>query len=301
MELCQNLGLTGRVIVAHEGINATLEGTTENINKYLESYLADPRFSDTHIKKSVGTGSAFPKLSIKARKEIVSLHLEDVGEEDFSPLEVTGKRLKPEELKQWFETKEVGKDFHIIDMRNDYEHAVGYFKGSVLPKLSNFRDIPEKINEMRQKVNADNGEEKEVPVLTVCTGGVRCEKASGYLVKKGFKEVYQLDGGIVSYMEKFPNQDFLGALYVFDKRIVMDYDRPDRDEAGIPEKVIVGKCAICSTPTEHYINCTDPSCNKHFLCCESCLNGKERILCTEHGTEHGTEHNMERELELAQN
>ncbi len=252
VQLASSLGLTGRVIVAHEGINATYEGTNENIEKYLNVYLADPRFSDTHIKRSVGTGDAFPKLSVKVRKEIVSLHL---GDEDFSPTEVTGKRLSPQELKEWFKNKKVGEDFYIIDMRNDYEHAVGHFEGSILPPLSNFRDIPQVMSDLEQY--------KDKPVVPVCTGGVRCEKASGYLIKKGFQDVYQLDGGIVSYMEQFPAQEFKGTLYVFDRRVTMDFDPKDKH-------VVVGVCALCGIPSERYVNCRNPRCNKHFISCEQC-------------------------------
>lgn len=126
--MCEKLGLKGRIIVAHEGINATVEGTTEATNEYLKVYLADPRFADTHIKKSVGTGDSFPKLSVKVRKEIVSLHLED----DIDPNQITGVHLKPEELKQWYEN---GKDFVVIDSRNDYEFKVGRFKNSIMLKL----------------------------------------------------------------------------------------------------------------------------------------------------------------------
>lgn len=260
-ELATSLGLTGRVIIAHEGINATYEGTTENIEKYLKTFLIDTRFADTHIKKSAGTGEAFPKLSIKVRQEIVSLHL---GDEDFSPTEVTGKRLKPEELKQWFETKKVGKDFFIVDMRNDYEHAVGHFEGSVLPRLKNFRDLPNELlglEHLKGKV-----------VVPVCTGGVRCEKASGYLIKKGFEHVYQLDGGIVSYMEKYPVQEFKGTLYVFDRRITMDFDPRE-------SHVVVGKCALCGTASERYVNCRNRECNKHYIACTDCV--RDTRYCSE--------------------
>ena len=114
MELCQKLGLKGRLIVAHEGINVTLEGTTENVQKYIEELEKDSRFLNIHFKKSKGTGDAFPKLSVKVRKEIVSLHLEN----DIDPNQITGKHLMPEELKQWYES---GKEFYVIDMRNDAE------------------------------------------------------------------------------------------------------------------------------------------------------------------------------------
>jgi len=261
-DLATKLGLNGRIIVAKEGINATLEGTNKNIEMYLKEFLSDSRFSDTHIKKSAGTGSAFPKLKIKVRPEIVSLHLN----EDFSPTEITGNKLKPEELKEWYES---GKDFHIVDMRNNYEYKIGHFKNSIMPKLENFRDIPRVLGELENL--------KEKTVVTVCTGGVRCEKASGFLVKNGFKDVHQLDGGIVTYMEKFPAQEFQGKLYVFDNRITMDFD----SDNNLGDKhIVVGKCDKCEVPCERYVNCKRPECNKHFICCQFCSESENVAYCT---------------------
>ncbi len=256
-DLCTKLNLKGRVIVAQEGINATLEGTNENIQKYLDQFLSDERFAGTHIKKSVGTGDAFPKLSVKVRPEIVSLHLE----KDINPNEVTGKHLKPEELKQWYES---GKKFHIVDMRNDYEYKVGRFKDSIIPNLENFRDVPSALKDLREFENET--------ILTVCTGGVRCEKSSGLLVREGFKDVYQLDGGIVTYMEKFPAQEFEGTLYVFDGRITMDFDPSEKHK-------VVGRCDKCGILSERYVNCKNPECNKHFLCCVDCSEEDGRAFC----------------------
>lgn len=257
--LCEELGLKGRVIVAKEGINSTLEGVTENIESYLREYLSDSRFSDTHIKKSQGTGDSFPRLSVKVRGEIVSLHLEN----DINPNQVTGKHLKPEELKQWFES---GKDFVIVDMRNDYEFKVGRFQNSIMPNLQNFRDVPKVVSQLEDL--------RDKEVLTVCTGGVRCEKASGFLVREGFKNVYQLDGGIVSYMEKYPAEEFEGSLYVFDKRILMDFDPKNKHK-------VIGKCDKCGASSERYVNCRNPRCNKHFICCEDCSEEDGKAYCGE--------------------
>jgi UPF0176 protein len=263
--LCEKLELKGRIIIAKEGINATLEGTTENVERYCRELVGDERFKDVHLKKSAGTGEAFPKLSVKVRKEIVSLGLP--AKHDIDPRTTTGKYLSAQELQEWFVS---GKKFRIIDMRNDYEHKVGHFKGSVLPPLHNFRDLPRALPALEPH--------KEETVLTVCTGGVRCEKASGYLVKNGFKDVYQLQGGIVTYMEQFersgdgsrPAENFLGSLYVFDNRVTMAYAK-----AG--ERPVVGVCDICSAPTEIYVNCSDDICHKHFLVCSGCK--KDGMLC----------------------
>ena len=271
--LCEHLGLKGRAIIAHEGINATFEGENEAIEQYCRELRSDPRFTDIDIKKSPGTGAAFPKLSIKVRKEIVSLGLPT--EKDIDPNKTTGKYLSAEELHSWFAS---GKKFKIIDMRNDYEHRVGHFKGSVLPPLSNFRDLPKVLPTLESL--------KDETIVTVCTGGVRCEKASGFLVKSGFKDVYQLKHGIVTYMEKFENGqagsvgireevaseevktpagNFLGSLYVFDDRVTMAF-------AEAKNRPVVGKCALCSTASEKYVNCANNLCHLHFIVCEKCVS-----------------------------
>jgi UPF0176 protein len=172
--------------------------------------------------------------------------------------------LKPEKLKKWFEK---GEKFTIIDMRNDYEHKVGAFEGSVLPPMKNFRDLPKVLPKLKKFQN-----EK---VLTVCTGGVRCEKASGFLIKKGFKNVYQLDGGIVSYMEKYPGEHFKGALYVFDQRKTMVFDP---QKPGIKREVI-GACEKCGEKTERYADCSFPQCRNQMLCCEPCQDA-DKAYCS---------------------
>jgi UPF0176 protein len=254
IEICQKLNLTGRCIVAKEGINFTVEGLKDDTEKYIEILKTDPRFADIHFKKSAGNGTAFPKLSIKVREEIVSGHL---GDWDINPNQITGKYLQPEELHAWIKS---GKKFYIIDMRNDYEHAVGLFKDSIPAPLKNFRDLPEILPKLESL--------KDETIVTVCTGGVRCEKASGFLVQHGFKDVYQLYGGIVSYMEKYPNQDFLGKLYVFDGRVTMGFNLED------PSHVVIGTCIFCKSAAEDYYDCANIHCKnkRHFISCQSCIN-----------------------------
>ncbi|MCA9353726.1 rhodanese domain-containing protein [Candidatus Nomurabacteria bacterium] len=267
-ELQERFSLRGRTIVAKEGINVTLEGKKEDTENYIKEVEKDPRFQNIHWKKSEGTGRAFPKISVKVRPEIVALKL---GVCDVDPNQVTGKRLKPEELHNWLNPptggspdhsengsgKKEGREFYVIDMRNIYEHKVGKFEGSICPPLKNFRDLPNIIDQISHL--------KEKTVLTVCTGGVRCEKASGFLITQGFKDVYQLDGGIVSYMEKYPNEDFKGKLYVFDNRKTMGFYTDDTSHE------IIGACESCGKSCEQYTNCSDVECHAHFLCCKECL------------------------------
>jgi len=257
--LCEKLGLKGRILVATEGINGTLEGETVDIDEYCKIFLEDPRFTDVHIKKSIGTGIAFPKLQIKVRNEIVSSHLKA---NDVKPYELTGKYITAEELHRWFEDK---KEFYIVDMRNNFEHLGGHFEGSILPDMDNFRNLPDIIPTIKHLQNKT--------IVTVCTGGVRCEKASGFLLQSGFVDVYQLKDGIVSYMEKYPNQHFKGKLYVFDNRMLMGFNTESYEHS------IIGRCAVCGVKSENYINCIDDDCHRHFICCKNCVNRNNQAYC----------------------
>jgi len=251
-KICETLNLKGRTIIAEEGINSTLGGLKENIDKYIEYMKADERFTDIDFKLSDGTGeNDFPKLSIKVRNEIVSTHL---GENDIDPNKLTGKYVKPDDLHTWFKE---GKEFYLVDMRNTFEYKVGHFKNSIDSTFDRFRDLPEIIKKIDYL--------KDKTVVTACTGGVRCEKASGILIREGFTDVYQLYGGMHTYMKKFPGDDFLGKLYVFDGRVTVDFIK---DES---KRVIVGKCDKCNNPSENYVNCANLSCHKHFICCNECI------------------------------
>ncbi len=264
-QLCQELELKGRILVAKEGINGTVEGTEENTEKYVRVMQADERFTDMHFKRSVGTwdGSAFPKLSVKARDEIVSTYLPKAGQ-DVNPNEVTGKYLTADELQSWYEN---GEEFYVVDMRNDYEHKAGYFENTIFAPFENFRDLPKVLDQISHL--------KDKRVITVCTGGIRCEKASGFLVENGFTDVYQLHGGMHTYMERYPNQHFLGKLFVFDGRMVMGFNTDS------PEHVVVGRCDICSQPSEHYINCSYVPCHRLTIACKDCLVKIGGVYCSE--------------------
>lgn len=247
-KLCESLDIRGRIIVAHEGINGTLEGTVDATEKYIAAMEKSAYLSGISYKKSVGTGNAFPKLSVRARPEIVTTK---VG--GLNPNKITGKHLKSEELHQWFEDK---KEFYIVDMRNDYEYASGYFEGSLFSEIHNFYDLPNvlpKLQHLRNKT-----------IVTVCTGGIRCEKASGFLVENGFADVYQLQDGIQTYMEKYPNEHFKGKLYVFDNRLTIGFNTDS------PEHEIVGKCMHCNIACDTYVNCEYNTCHYHYICCADC-------------------------------
>jgi len=264
-EMCERLNLKCRTIIAKEGINGTLEGSIENTEKYIEEMVKDERFADVHWKKSEGTenGTAFGKISIKVRSEVVSGNL---GDEDINPFEHTAPYITAEELHDLINSEE---EFYIIDMRNDYEHKVGFFENSILPDLKNFRDLPNEVKKLEDF--------KHKQIVTVCTGGIRCEKAAGYLIAKGFTNVRQLNGGIVSYMEEYPNQDFKGKLYVFDKRTTMGF------QLDSPEHEVVGKCDRCRNKTDNYIDCEYLHCigHRHILLCKDCYDEKGHAFCSD--------------------
>jgi len=255
-ECATRLGLLGRVIVAQEGINATLEGRLSDTTLFLKDFLTDERFKGIDIKRSAGDGRTFPKLSVKVRTEIVGTRFTS---EEADPRVKTAPRVGPDEIKKWYEANE---DFVVIDMRNSYEFSSGHFVNAIDPGLRNSRDLPQAMERLVPF--------KEKKVLTVCTGGVRCEKMSAYLLNKGFREVYQLDGGIHSYMEKYPGQDFLGTLYTFDQRVTMDFGG---------ERKVIGRCALCGTATERYVNCADDDCHLHFLACKACSPEDTSVGC----------------------
>ncbi len=245
---CQELGIFGRMIVATEGINGTFEGPKESIEQYKSFLLADTRFSDILIKESKGTGKAFTKLSIRVRDEIVTL-----GAGKFDPAKETATELPASELNKWYEN---GEDFVVLDLRNDYEIKSGMFDKTVDPGLRNFRDLPGKLDELKDLKNKK--------VVAVCTGGIRCEKATCLLKKEGFTDIYQLKDGIHTYMQEYPGKNFKGSLFVFDNRMTTEVVE------GVPREIF-GKCDFCGTATENY--CSDDSVrpSKKILCCPDCF------------------------------
>jgi UPF0176 protein len=244
------LGITGRMLVAEEGINGTFEGERSAIEQYIAFLRTDERFADMPIKESAGTGTAFTKLKIKVRPEVVTL-----GAGRFNVKEETAPELSVNDLQKWYEQNE---DFVVLDLRNDFEIASGKFEKTIDPKLANFRDLPAKLKEK------DMEELKNKKVVTVCTGGIRCEKATCLLKREGFTDVYQLKDGIHTYMKEHPNKHFKGTLFVFDNRMTTDV-------IPLEEKEIIGACSFCEKQTEQY--CSDDSVrpSKKILCCEDCF------------------------------
>lgn len=256
-DLAHTYHLTGRVLVATEGINATLEGRTADTESFVSAFFVDERFKSVSVKRSVGTGNSFPNLKVKVRNEIVGTGF---TAEEANPAVKTAPRLTAEELRRWYQEQ---RDFVIVDMRNNYEFASGHFKDSIEAGISASRHLPLVVHKLEPLKNKT--------VVTVCTGGVRCEKMSAYLMNKGFDHVYQLEDGMHGYMQKFPGEDFLGTLYTFDKRVTMDFGG---------NREVIGACHLCGTKSEQYTNCANNYCHLHFIVCNACKDVDGKAFCS---------------------
>lgn len=275
LALCKEIGLKGRILVSEEGFNGTVSGTIEQTDRYMEAVKSDERFKDTFFKMDPADGHAFKKMHVRYRPEIVSLKL---GEDDLNPNELTGQYLKPKEFKEALEDENT----IVLDARNDYEYDLGHFRGSVRPDIRSFRELPDWIKENKDKF-------MDKRVVTYCTGGVRCEKLTGWLLKEGFEEVAQLHGGIHNYGTDPETQGAMwdGKMYVFDERISVDINRVD--------KRVISKDYFDGTPCERYVNCGNPFCNRQIItsednehkylrgCSHECRIHPENRYVKEHG------------------
>lgn len=242
---CLSLNLVGRIIVAPEGLNGTISGTAESCQIYMDTLKADPQFSAIDFKIDLSDNPAFQKMHVRVKSEIVH-----VGLHHIDPNKRTGLHLEPEEFKKMKDDPDVV----ILDVRSNYEHSVGRFKNAVTLDIDNFREFPDKVNELQKF--------KDKKVLTYCTGGIKCEKASAYLLEQGFENVYQLHGGIIKYGIETGGEDFEGKCYVFDNRITVDVNQVN------PK--IISQCYVCGTLNDRMVNCANAICNIHIPVCEKC-------------------------------
>ena len=262
---CKEIGLLGRILVAHEGINGTVSGTIEQTEAYAEMMQNDPVFEGIVFKIDSAEHHAFKKMHVRPRPELVNLSLE----EDINPHEITGDYLSP---KQFMEEMQ-REDTIILDVRNNYEYEVGHFRGAIMPDVETFRDTPEWVLENKHLFEGKR-------VLTYCTGGIRCEKFSGWLKREGIGEsVGQLHGGVATYAkdEETKGQLWDGQMYVFDERLTVPINQV--------EHVVVGKDHFDGEPCERCINCANPECNKKIIASEENEQkhlGGCTIECTKH-------------------
>ena len=248
LEFCKRLGVVGRIIVAEEGLNGTISGTVVQCKKYMDTVQSNPIFEGIEFKIDAVDVPSFERLYVRYKPEIVHSSLR--GIDNIDPNEITGIHLKPHEVDEMIEQDDVV----FVDVRSNYESSVGHFRNALKLDIDNFRDFPEQLQELENLKNKK--------VVTYCTGGIKCEKASGFLLKNGFKQVYQVDGGVVKYAKETGGKNFEGKLYVFDNRVMVDVNSINPS--------IVSTCKICGTKSAHMVNCANAECNEHFVLCEEC-------------------------------
>ena len=253
----QSRDFKGRIYISEQGINGQASGLASHADEYMAWMGADSRFQKMPFKVHEASEHAFPKMTVKVRKQLVAVDCEV----DFSE---RAEHVSPEEWKRMLETR--GEETIVIDVRNDYEWKIGHFEGSELPQLETFREFPafaKKLKEVRDP--------KSTVVMMYCTGGIRCEFYSPLMKKEGFEKVYQLDGGVINYGLKEGGNHWKGKLFVFDDRLAV----PMGERA---EPIAV--CAHCGISNDVYYNCANMDCNELFLCCLDCLRAHRGCCCS---------------------
>ena len=260
--LCEKLNLKGRILISRHGINGTVGGDINDCKTYAKETKA--YFLDMQFKWSEGTRDHFPRLSVKVRDEIVSFGAADELKVDTQGVVGGGTHLKPEQVNELVAEK--GDDVVFFDGRNAYEAKVGKFKNAIVPDTRTSKDF------IRELDSGKYDHIKDKPVVTYCTGGIRCEILSSLMKNRGFEEVYQIDGGIVKYGETYGDEGLWeGSLYVFDDRMGMKLSDKAKD---------IGTCIHCGHTTSNYENCALKSCNDLVLICDVCLEDEAKLYHT---------------------
>lgn len=251
--LCDKLNLKGRILIASHGINGTLGGDIKDLKAYVKETKS--YFKGTTFKWSDGSRDDFPKLVVKVRDEIVTFGVADQILVDEKGVVGGGKHLKPKQVHELVAKR--GDDVVFFDGRNAYEAAVGKFKGAVVADVQNTRDFAKELQDPKYN------DIKDKPIVTYCTGGIRCEVLSMLMKKNGFQEVYQIDGGIAKYGQEYKDDGLWeGSLYVFDDRMGTKFSDKATD---------IGVCVHCQSNTSNFENCADKACNKLIIVCENCV------------------------------
>ena len=252
--------IVGLILLGKEGINATVSGQSINISNYLQTVEQVTGVSDFFYKRSPSSVPAFKKLRVRVKKEIITFW------KSHSSASFGFDALEPDEWELMLNEKQVT----VLDIRNDYEVELGQFKGAKALGLKEFSEFPEKLKSVSLP--------KEQKTLLYCTGGIRCEKAIKELQKQGFKEIYQLKGGILHYLKSFPNKSFEGECFVFDHRVAVDQNLKPSSRYSL--------CPHCGQAAGEKIECAH--CGKKAKICKNCLNKKLQHLmtCTKNCAHH---------------
>lgn len=245
LSYCKQIGIKGRIYIAREGINGTISGTPQQINIYMDDLKSDPRFEGVSFKIDEFDHNAFNRIHVRLKNEIVFSGLKNVN-----PIRRTGKHLHGKE----FQEMQQRDDVVVVDVRSNYETRLGKFKNALSFDMETFREFPEKVKELEKY--------KDKKIITYCTGGIKCEKASSYLLEQGFKDVYQLYDGIIGYAKETGGKDFDGVLYVFDGRVTVPVNEVN--------PTVISTCKKCNVLVARSLNCANVDCNEQFTMCEPC-------------------------------
>jgi UPF0176 protein len=262
-ELCERLNLKGRIIISPHGINGTLGGDVKSLRQYKSQMNASGTFKDITYKWSDGGNEHFPKLKVKVKPEIVAFDAADEIVVSEKGIENGGKHLKPAALhKMLDDKKQKGEEVLFYDGRNMYEAQIGKFKDTIVPNTVTSRDFKNDIE------NGEISKYKDKPIVTYCTGGIRCEILSAMMLNRGYKEVYQMDGGIAKYGEKYADDGLWeGKLFVFDDRMQMGFSDKAKD---------IAECEKCGNKTSNLVNSSNIRRKLHVVC-KNCAKKNTKV------------------------
>jgi len=264
--LTDSLSLRGRILVSEHGLNGTVGGEMDDLKKYIKETKKFPGFKDVVFKWSDGCREDFPRMSVKHRRELVGFkNSDDEFTVDEDGVVGGGQHIKPRQVHELIE--KYGDDVVFFDGRNAHEAKIGKFKNAIVPNTNTSRDF---IAELESDKYDDIKNKK---IITYCTGGIRCEVISAMMKKRGFKDVYQIDGGIVKYGEAYGDDGLWeGSLRVFDDRMTVDFS----DHAKT-----IGECSHCGGPTNNFENCAHAECNDLVLICLNCKQNPDLLYHTD--------------------
>ena len=242
--------IKSRIYLSYTGINAQMSGLKEHIEEYMNWLKLDERFAFVDFKLHDHHEQAFPRVTVKFRKQLVAL------DHNADPKR-GGEHVSPSVWKKMLEEKK-GDEVIVLDVRNDYEWKIGHFEGALKPELDMFRKFPEYVKQLKNAYDPI-----KTKVMMYCTGGIRCELYSALMKDEGFEKVYQLDGGVIKYGLEEGEDKWKGKLFVFDDRMVIPLVE---ESTPLP----ISRCLHCETPCDVYYNCANMDCNELFLSCPSC-------------------------------
>ena len=214
LNMSMSLKLKGTVLISDKGLNFSIAGREIDIQKFKDFIKKDNRFMDMEIKSTENNYQPFRKMLVRIKKEIISM-----GVDDINPAEFTGEKISPGDVSKKIDT---GEDIVLLDTRNEYEVRLGTFENAIDLNLDSFRDFPNQIENFNENL-------KDKEIIMFCTGGVRCEKASALMLKNGFQNVKQIDGGVINYFKETGGKHWNGDCFVFDDRVALDKQLMETD------------------------------------------------------------------------